>query len=117
KPVTIPAPFGGHGFVNLAILHNRAPMDPRGRSSWFDHFGMLVTDPLGLLTRIREAEPTDEPMDVRPPERQVEYGVKDPEGNRLDLASTKGWKFDVVQWARVEVLTGVALMRIVSVGW
>jgi catechol 2,3-dioxygenase-like lactoylglutathione lyase family enzyme len=103
QPITLPAPFAGDGFVNLAILQNRAD-DDRGRErpSWFDHFGMLVPDPLGLLTEIRAAEPTDEPMDVRPPERQVEYGVKDPEGNRLDLASTKGWKVDVNRWARVE---------------
>jgi catechol 2,3-dioxygenase-like lactoylglutathione lyase family enzyme len=105
KPVTIPAPFGGDGFVNLAILKNRAD-DPtvyaRGRASWFDHFGMLVPDPLGLLLQIREAEGIDEPMDVRPPERQVEYGVKDPDGNRLDLSSTKGWKVDVDRWARIE---------------
>ncbi len=104
KPVTLPAPFAGDGFVNLAILKNQSPTDARsrGRTSWFDHFGMLVPDPLGLLTQIRAAEPTDEPMDVRPPERQVEYGVTDPEGNRLDLASTKGWKVDVDKWARVE---------------
>ncbi len=41
-------------------------------------------------------------MDVRPPERQVECGVKDPEGNRLDLSSTKGGKVDVDKWARIE---------------
>jgi hypothetical protein len=41
-------------------------------------------------------------MDVRPPERQVEYGVKDPEGNAVDLSSTKGWKVDVDKWARIE---------------
>lgn len=104
-----PVPFAGDGFVNLAILRSAAlgerSLDRgrgRGRVSWFDHFGMLVPDPLGLLTEIRAAEPSDEPMDVRPPERQVEYGVKDPEGNRLDLSGAKGWKVDVHKWARVE---------------
>ncbi len=102
KPVTIPAPFAGDGFVNLAILHNTGQVPfARGRRSWFDHFGMLVPDPLGLLMQIRAEEPNDEPMDIRPPERQVEYGVKDPEGNRLDLSSTKGWKVDVNRWARI----------------
>ena len=104
KRVTLPAPFAGDGFVNLAILNAQGQPEARGRgrTSWFDHFGMLVPDPLGLLTQIRAEEPDDEPMDVRPPERQVEYGVKDPEGNRLDLASTKGWKVDVDRWARTE---------------
>jgi catechol 2,3-dioxygenase-like lactoylglutathione lyase family enzyme len=102
QPVTVPAPLGGDGFVNLAILNNQVGTDSRGRTSWFDHFGMLVPDPLGLLMQIRAAEPSDEPMDVRPPERQVEYGIKDPEGNRLDLSSTKGWKVDVGKWARIE---------------
>jgi len=102
KPITTPAPFGGDGFVNLALLRDNGSMPQgRGRTAWLDHFGMLVPDPLGLLNEIREAEGLDEPMDVRPPERQVEYGVKDPEGNRLDL-TTKGWKVDVNKWARVE---------------
>jgi catechol 2,3-dioxygenase-like lactoylglutathione lyase family enzyme len=103
KPITEPAPFGGDGFVNLAILTARSGTDrARGRQSWLDHFGMLVPDPLGLLTQIREAEGIGEPMDVRPPERQVEYGVKDPEGNAVDLSSTKGWKVDVDKWARID---------------
>jgi catechol 2,3-dioxygenase-like lactoylglutathione lyase family enzyme len=103
KPITVPAPFGGDGFVNLALLNGRGGMPrARGRQSWLDHFGMLVQDPLGLLMQIRAAERIDEPMDVRPPERQVEYGVKDPDGNSVDLSSTKGWKVDVDKWARIE---------------
>jgi catechol 2,3-dioxygenase-like lactoylglutathione lyase family enzyme len=102
KPITVPAPFAGDGFVNLALLSNRNGTRPaRNRPSWLDHFGMLVPDPLGLLMEIRAAEGIDGPMDVRPPERQVEYGVKDPEGNIMDLSSTKGWKVDVDRWARI----------------
>jgi catechol 2,3-dioxygenase-like lactoylglutathione lyase family enzyme len=101
KPITTPAPFAGDGFVNLALLRDSGSLPRgRGRQAWLDHFGMLVPDPLGLLNQIREAEGIDEPMDVRPPERQVEYGVSDPEGNRLDL-TTKGWKVDVDKWARL----------------
>jgi catechol 2,3-dioxygenase-like lactoylglutathione lyase family enzyme len=103
KPITVPAPFAGDGFVNLALLgHGSREANSLGRRSWFDHFGMLVRDPLGLLSEIRATERSDEPMDVRPPERQVEYGVKDPEGNALDLAGSKGWKIDVDRWARAE---------------
>jgi hypothetical protein len=63
---------------------------------------MLVPDPLALLMEIRDAEGSSELMDVRPPERQVEYGVPDPEGNRLDLSGAKGWKVDADKWARIE---------------
>lgn len=104
-----PVPFAGDGFVNLAILRaaprNERSLDRskgRGRTSWFDHFGMLVPDPRALLMEIRDAEGSGEPMDVRPPERQVEYGVPDPEGNRLDLSGAKGWKVDADKWARIE---------------
>jgi hypothetical protein len=33
--------------------------------------------------------------------RMVEYGVQDPEGNRLDLSGAKGWKIDVETWAKI----------------
>jgi catechol 2,3-dioxygenase-like lactoylglutathione lyase family enzyme len=105
----LPVPFAGDGFVNLAILRaaprNEQSLDRtkgRGRPSWFDHFGMLVPDPLGKLTEIRAAEGIEKPLDKRPAERQVEYGVPDPEGNVLDLSGAKGWKVDVDKWARVE---------------
>jgi hypothetical protein len=67
----------------------------------FNHFGVLVPDPFDLYSRIHAATP-GMPEDVRPPERQVEYGVRDPEGNYLDLSGKKGWKIDVDKWARVE---------------
>jgi hypothetical protein len=33
--------------------------------------------------------------------RMVEYGVQDPEGNRLDLSGSKGWKIDVDKFAQI----------------
>ncbi len=102
-------PFSGDGFVNLAHLRRtgveagETAQDERvGRAYLgFNHFGVLVPDPADLYRRIH-AETPGMPEDVRPPERQVEYGVRDPEGNYLDLSGKKGWKIDVEKWARVE---------------
>jgi catechol 2,3-dioxygenase-like lactoylglutathione lyase family enzyme len=102
-------PFSGDGFVNLAHLARVEPapgqMQPAevvGRPHLgFNHFGVLVPDPFDLYSRIHAATP-GMPEDVRPPERQVEYGIRDPEGNYLDLSGKKGWKVDVDKWARVE---------------
>jgi catechol 2,3-dioxygenase-like lactoylglutathione lyase family enzyme len=98
-----PARFGGDGFVNFAILAERDAPAERGRTyGFFDHFGVLLRNPREKMLEIRATEPSDEPLDVRPADRQVEYGVRDPEGNRLDLSGEKGWKLDEVHWARVE---------------
>jgi catechol 2,3-dioxygenase-like lactoylglutathione lyase family enzyme len=102
-------PFTGDGFVNMAHL---ARVDPApGQTErvemvglpylGFNHFGVLVQDPYDLYERIR-AETPGMPVDVRPASRQVEYGVRDPEGNYLDLSGKKGWKIDVDRWARTE---------------
>jgi catechol 2,3-dioxygenase-like lactoylglutathione lyase family enzyme len=97
-----PSPFCGDGFVNLAILgQGRAEVELRQRLG-FDHFGILVRDPLEIVKGTGFLDPNSGPMDVRPPERQVEYGIRDPEGNRIDLSSKKGWKVDVDRWARAE---------------
>ena len=98
-----PNPFSGDGVVNLAHLDRTANSPTEvGRSTMgFNHFGVLVPDPFDLYSRIHAATP-GMPEDVRPPERQVEYGVRDPEGNYLDLSGKKGWKIDVDKWAKVE---------------
>jgi catechol 2,3-dioxygenase-like lactoylglutathione lyase family enzyme len=103
-------PFTGDGVVNLAHLAriDRAAGDPEppensvGRAYLgFNHFGVLVKDPFELYSRIRGDSP-DAPEDVRPSHRQVEFGVRDPEDNYLDLSGKKGWKVDVDKWARTE---------------
>jgi catechol 2,3-dioxygenase-like lactoylglutathione lyase family enzyme len=96
------SPFCGDGFVNVAML-GRNMTEEQGAGKWgFNHFGILVRDPLDLVRRMGQVDPADRPADVRPPERQVEYGVLDPEGNRIDVSGKKGWKVDVDRWARVE---------------
>ena len=62
---------------------------------------MLAANPFELYSQIRPASP-DVPEDVRPPEHQVEFRVRDPEGNEIDLSDAKGRKIDVDRWARVE---------------
>lgn len=96
------SPFCGDGFVNLAILGRDTPPEQLRLRLGFDHFGILVRDPLAIVQGIGFVDPNSGPMDVRPPERQVEYGIRDPEGTRIDLSSKKGWKVDVDRWARTE---------------
>jgi catechol 2,3-dioxygenase-like lactoylglutathione lyase family enzyme len=98
-----PAQFGGDGFVNLAILPEPAPdsTDNGSRHLGFDHFGILIPNPLDVVRQMGQAEPDGRPADVRPAERMVEYGVQDPEGNRIDLSGGKGWKVDGDTWAQI----------------
>jgi catechol 2,3-dioxygenase-like lactoylglutathione lyase family enzyme len=95
-----PAQFGGDGFINLALL----PAPTPGGSTklhGFDHFGILVRDPLGMVRDMGQADAQGQPTDIRPAMRMVEYGVQDPEGNRFDLSAAKGWKVDVNTWAKI----------------
>jgi hypothetical protein len=99
RPTT--SPFCGDGAVNVAML-GRNMTEEQGASKWgFNHFGILVRDPLDLVREMGQMDSSDHPADTRPPERQVEYGVRDPEGNRLDLSGKKGWKVDEERWARI----------------
>lgn len=97
---TAPAQFGGDGYVNLAIL----PEPTKGgdtRQLGFDHFGILIRDPLSVVREMGQLNADGEAADVRPAWRMVEYGVQDPEGNRLDLSGGKGWKIDVDRFAQI----------------
>jgi catechol 2,3-dioxygenase-like lactoylglutathione lyase family enzyme len=98
-----PSHFGGDGFVNLALLPepNALVADNGSRRLGFDHYGILVRDPLSVVRQLGQAEPDGRPTDVRPATRMVEYGIQDPEGNRLDLSGGKGWKVDVDRWAQI----------------
>jgi catechol 2,3-dioxygenase-like lactoylglutathione lyase family enzyme len=97
-----PNPFSGDGYINLALLGRTGESsDGPSRPPGFDHFGVLVSNPRELYGQIRAATP-GMPEDVRPPERQVEYRVIDPEGTGIDLSGKKGWKVDVDVWANVQ---------------
>ncbi len=98
-----PSHFGGDGFINLAMLPEPKAIggDNGSRQLGFDHFGILVRNPLSVVRAMGQAEDDGSPSDIRPATRMVEYGVKDPEGNRIDLSGGKGWKIDVDTWAQI----------------
>jgi catechol 2,3-dioxygenase-like lactoylglutathione lyase family enzyme len=98
-----PSNFGGDGFVNLAMLSvpKEVGGDNGSRQLGFDHFGILIRDPLNVVRAMGQAEDDGNPNDVRPATRMVEYGVQDPEGNRIDLSGGKGWKIDTDRWAQI----------------
>jgi catechol 2,3-dioxygenase-like lactoylglutathione lyase family enzyme len=96
------SPFCGDGFINVAMLGRDMTEDEAATRAGLNHFGILVRDPLDLVRRMGQIDATNRPEDTRPPERQVEYGVRDPDGNRIDVSGRKGWKVDVDLWARVE---------------
>jgi catechol 2,3-dioxygenase-like lactoylglutathione lyase family enzyme len=97
---TAPAQFGGDGFINLALLPEPTPGGSTRRHG-FDHFGILIRDPLSVVREMGQLDAAGEAADVRPAWRMVEYGVQDPEGNRLDLSGGKGWKIDVDEFAQI----------------
>jgi catechol 2,3-dioxygenase-like lactoylglutathione lyase family enzyme len=96
------SPFCGDGFINVAMLGRDMTEEEAKTRAGLNHFGILVRDPLDLVRRMGQMGANDRPEDTRPPERQVEYGVRDPDGNRIDVSGRKGWKVDVDLWARVE---------------
>ena len=98
-----PSHFGGDGFINLAMLPEPKAEggDNGSRQLGFDHFGILIRDPLSVVRQMGQVEADGQPSDVRLATRMVEYGVKDPEGNRIDLSGGKGWKVDVDTWAQI----------------
>ena len=100
---TTPSHFGGDGFINLAMLSvpKAEGGDNGSRQLGFDHFGILIQNPLDVVRAMGQAEADGQPADVRPATRMVEYGVKDPEGNRIDLSGGKGWKVGAEQWAQI----------------
>ena len=98
-----PSHFGGDGFINLALLSEprAGEIDNGSRKMGFDHFGILIRNPLNVVREMGQAGGDGRPSDVRPAARMVEYGVQDPEGNRIDLSGGKGWKVDVDKWAQI----------------
>jgi len=97
---SVPAQFGGDTFINLALLPEPVAGGDTKRLG-FDHFGILIRDPLSVVQAMGQAEPDGHATDTRPAWRMVEYGVQDPEGNRLDLSGGKGWKIDRERFAQI----------------
>ena len=72
------------GYINLAIIQKR----PHYKVGLY-HFGIEIDDVEVLKPLCKELGATSE-IQKRPPNREAEYRVADPDGNLIDL-SQHGW--------------------------
>jgi catechol 2,3-dioxygenase-like lactoylglutathione lyase family enzyme len=79
-----PAIYLTDGYLNLAIIQQR----PHYKEGLY-HFGMEVDDIDKLKSVCKELGAATE-IQKRPPNREAEYRVADPDGNLIDL-SQHGW--------------------------
>ena len=85
------ATYLSDGHVNLAII----PIGPERKVETMElkpglyHFGFEVEDVAALRDACKEFNAATE-VDKRPPDREAEYRVHDPDGNPIDL-SQHGW--------------------------
>jgi len=85
------ATYVSDGQINLAII----PIGPEGMvegrtlKAGLFHFGFEVEDIDALRSRCQELGAATE-VQKRPPNREAEYRVHDPDGNPIDL-SQHGW--------------------------
>jgi len=79
-----PAIYLSDGYLNLAIIQKR-PTYTEGRY----HFGIDVENIDELRPLCKELGASSE-IQKRPPNREAEYRVADPDGNLIDL-SQHGW--------------------------
>jgi len=74
------------GYVGLNINPRKGKA---GRQAGLDHFGFEVEDVAALRNACQQANASTD-VDKRPPNREAEYRVHDPDGNPIDL-SQHGW--------------------------
>jgi len=85
------ATYLSDGHINLAII----PIEPERKIEGPDlqpglyHFGFEVEDVAALRNACQQANASTD-VDKRPPNREAEYRVHDPDGNPIDL-SQHGW--------------------------
>lgn len=73
--------FMTDGYLNLALI---APRE--GEPNGIDHFGFLVDD-VEVIGKLTPIQPTDQAQEGgRSPGQHSEYIIRDPEGNRIDVA-------------------------------
>ena len=85
------ATYLSDGHINLAIIliePERKIEGPQLKPGLY-HFGFEVEDVAGLREVCKELNATTG-IDKRPPNREAEYRVHDPDGNPIDL-SQHGW--------------------------
>jgi catechol 2,3-dioxygenase-like lactoylglutathione lyase family enzyme len=79
-----PAIYLSDGYLNLAIIQKR----PQYKEGIY-HFGIEVEEIESLKPLCKELGAASE-VQKRPPNREAEYRVHDPDGNPIDL-SQHGW--------------------------
>jgi catechol 2,3-dioxygenase-like lactoylglutathione lyase family enzyme len=79
-----PAIYLSDGYLNVAIIQKR----PQYKEGLY-HFGIEVDDVEALRPICKELGAASE-IQKRPPNREAEYRVHDPDGNPIDL-SQHGW--------------------------
>lgn len=79
-----PAIYLSDGYLNVAIIQKRPHYQERPY-----HFGIEVEDIEALKPMCKELRAATE-IQKRPPNREAEYRVHDPDGNPIDL-SQHGW--------------------------
>jgi catechol 2,3-dioxygenase-like lactoylglutathione lyase family enzyme len=79
-----PAIYLSDGYLNVAIIQKR----PQYKVGLY-HFGIEVDDVEALKPICKELGAASE-IQKRPPNREAEYRVHDPDGNPIDL-SQHGW--------------------------
>jgi catechol 2,3-dioxygenase-like lactoylglutathione lyase family enzyme len=85
------ATYLSDGHINLAII----PIEPERKVEGTQlqpglyHFGFEVENVAGLRDACKELNAATD-IDKRPPNREAEYRVHDPDGNPIDL-SQHGW--------------------------
>jgi catechol 2,3-dioxygenase-like lactoylglutathione lyase family enzyme len=79
-----PAIYLSDGYLNVAIIQKR----PQYKEGLY-HFGIEVDDIEALKPICKELGAASE-IQKRPPNREAEYRVHDPDGNPIDL-SQHGW--------------------------
>jgi catechol 2,3-dioxygenase-like lactoylglutathione lyase family enzyme len=79
-----PAIYLSDGYLNVAIIQKR----PQYKEGLY-HFGVEVEDIEALKPICKELGAASE-IQKRPPNREAEYRVHDPDGNPIDL-SQHGW--------------------------
>ncbi len=79
-----PAIYLSDGYINLAIIEKR----PHYKEGLY-HFGMELDSIEALRPIVKELGAQTE-VQKRPPNREAEYRIADPDGNLIDL-SEHGW--------------------------
>lgn len=85
------ATYLSDGYINLAIIPIGPEREIEGPQlkPGINHFGFEVEDVSSVRRVYQELNATDG-IDKRPPNREAEYRLHDPDGNPIDL-SQHGW--------------------------